>query len=521
MVLSNVSVMLGPRTRTTLAAGIYVASIAYAVAELWRFPWWTVDDAYIVFRYARNLVEHAELSWNVGAPPVEGYTGIVLPLAVAAGMKAGVTPEVLTRTLGIAAFFLAAWTVYDNQRVLGIREPTRAYMTALALLFPPLYAHATSGLETLVFAALAGVCLGFLLRAARSPRSAASQALFWMSALALSLVRPEGVLCTLVLGAALAWKVARAGVPKRAPIARAVGFYAAPYGAYFVWRAAHYGRLLPNTYYAKQADSGWDPEFCTTGLALAGAFLPVLLAGLLLTLGRRRVDVPRWLGVVAAVLIALVTLGYSRSTLIMGYLFRFQIHWLFLFLPLVGAWLSDFAALAQLPERCGRARGWLMAAVAIGVLGAEPVELLRQRNGVRALCQRYLDVQREEHARIGAWLRAHLPESEAIACYVDAGMVPFLAGEHRTIDFGRLSDAYLAHLGRTPAEVADYFFSLGPGALIVASDSATRVLPQHGGGVITGDSRFAEYERVLTYCSPEHREAPCEMLFLRRSVAVQ
>jgi hypothetical protein len=278
---------------------------------------------------------------------------------------------------------------------------------------------------------------------------------------------------------------------------------------------------LPNTYYAKLAETGWDPEFRTTSLALVGVFLPTLVAGLLLTLARRRVDVPRWLRVVAIVLTGLVTVGYSRSTLLMDYLYRFQIHWLFFCLPLLGVWLSDVAALAKLPERCGRARGWLIAAIALALLAAQPVELLLQRDDVRALCQRYLDVQSEQHARIGAWLRAHLPESEAIACYIDAGMVPFLASEHRAIDFGRLSDAYLAHRGRTPAEVANYFFALRPGALIVASDSPTQVLPQHGGAVITDDVRFAEYERVLTYCSPRHREAPCEMLFLRRSVSVR
>ena len=34
------------------------------------------DDAMISMRYARNLVEHGELTWNVGDAYVEGYTNL-------------------------------------------------------------------------------------------------------------------------------------------------------------------------------------------------------------------------------------------------------------------------------------------------------------------------------------------------------------------------------------------------------------------------------------------------------------
>src|SRR5437868_1208810 len=41
------------------------------------------DDAMISMRYARNLVEHGELTWNVGDAHVEGYTNLLWTLWMA------------------------------------------------------------------------------------------------------------------------------------------------------------------------------------------------------------------------------------------------------------------------------------------------------------------------------------------------------------------------------------------------------------------------------------------------------
>src|SRR5438105_11061105 len=66
------------------SAGILVISAAYALIVLATFPRSTVDDAFITFRYARNLALNGQLVWNVGQPPVEGYTGVAWPVVLAA-----------------------------------------------------------------------------------------------------------------------------------------------------------------------------------------------------------------------------------------------------------------------------------------------------------------------------------------------------------------------------------------------------------------------------------------------------
>src|SRR4051794_18934740 len=59
------------------------------------------DDAYISFRYARNLVEHGQLVFNPGER-VEGFTNFLWTLLLAGGIKLGLSPVLTSRFLGIA-----------------------------------------------------------------------------------------------------------------------------------------------------------------------------------------------------------------------------------------------------------------------------------------------------------------------------------------------------------------------------------------------------------------------------------
>jgi hypothetical protein len=497
---------------------LYTAAGAYSVIAFWQYPHWTVDDAYIAFRYAKHLAFHGQLAWNLGWPPVEGYTGLALPVLAAAGMRAGIAPQGVTRIVGIASYYLAAWTLSDNQRKLGVPEPTRAFVTAALMVLPPLFAHATSGLETMAFAATLGVCFGRLLSCDASPRLP-DQVRLWLALLLLSLIRPEGVLFAAAFGGALLARVWQSG-RRLAPSIAVAGLYVVPYGAYFAWRLAYYGRLFPNTYYAK-ATEGFDSEFLRGALRLGNGLLPFIVAGVAVALlAPERRALPRIPLLAALVSVVALAVAYSRSTLLMGYQYRFQIHGFFLLAPLLGVLLSA-PPWPKLTRRFGYARGGVLA-VLLGVcLVGGPIEWIRTEREAAANARVYLEVLTEEHARVGAWLRDRLPASEAVACWVDAGIIPFLADNHAFIDFGRLNDRYLAQPGMTRAKVADYFFSLRPGAIVVSGHAAHFAGPDFDGAIVTGDPRFAAYERKESFCSETHPGSPCEILYLRRGVATE
>ena len=81
------------------------------------------DDAFISFRYARNLVEGHGLVWNPGEA-VEGYTNFLWVLLMAAGIGAGVEPERLSVGIGIASGLgVLALVLARNVTRYGWRRP--------------------------------------------------------------------------------------------------------------------------------------------------------------------------------------------------------------------------------------------------------------------------------------------------------------------------------------------------------------------------------------------------------------
>src|SRR4029078_10291502 len=88
-----------------------VAAAALLVPHALMFDFVT-DDAYISFRYAKNLADHGQLVFNLGER-VEGYTNFLWTVLLAAARKRGAAPDVAARALGIgfgvATLFVVAW----------------------------------------------------------------------------------------------------------------------------------------------------------------------------------------------------------------------------------------------------------------------------------------------------------------------------------------------------------------------------------------------------------------------------
>src|SRR5206468_5817414 len=90
-------------------AGTLVAILAAALlAQLWASLGSTQDDAFISYRYARNLAEGNGLVYNSGER-VEGYTNFLWTVLLAALTAAGADPVRIAPVLGAAA--LAALTL--------------------------------------------------------------------------------------------------------------------------------------------------------------------------------------------------------------------------------------------------------------------------------------------------------------------------------------------------------------------------------------------------------------------------
>jgi hypothetical protein len=226
---------------------IFVAGLLDSISKSW-----TCDDAFISFRYAKNLVEGKGLVYNPGER-VEGYTNFLWTMLIAAGMKLNLDPVKLTSVLGIIFFALTVLAfVYISWRLFGPQGPFAVFipLTALCLLVHHDFrAFATGGLETSFFTFL--VTIGFAGLIFSKGRSAFLLTGF-VFVLAM-MTRPEGIIFYLLSFAFLILTVS--------PTPNRILFFLIPliviYAPYYVWRFLYYHYPLPNTYYARSAYLPW------------------------------------------------------------------------------------------------------------------------------------------------------------------------------------------------------------------------------------------------------------------------
>ena len=281
-------VAVGRDQRWSQALVLVLCGTPWAALLAWHagLAWFWTDDAFISFRYARNLLEGHGLVFNPGEY-VEGYTNFlwVLELAALWGLF-GVRPEQaapwLSVTYTAATLAVVLWWA---ARAPGLpRRRLVAWMAVGLLCSSATFAVWTSGggLETrqfTFFVVLAVVCL---LLHGRDRRGLAV-ASFALAAAAYT--RPEG---PLIAACCFAWYAAATVASGHRWDGRHLTCLVAPFvalvAAHFLFRYAYYGEWLPNTYYAKHVRPWYEAGFkylwaaaLETGLYL---LLPLALTAL-------------------------------------------------------------------------------------------------------------------------------------------------------------------------------------------------------------------------------------------------
>jgi hypothetical protein len=255
----------------------FLVGAAAVVIGLCLAAWvsWTCDDAFISFRYARNLVEGHGLVFNLGER-VEGYTNLLWTLWIAAGLALGAGAEPWAGIFGLVAYggvlvLLFAFHL-DMRRTLPVRRMTLPVACLVAAAHPDLRLFATSGLETSAFTLV--VLAGYTVLArgliARTLRPLSCGALFAIC----TLLRPDGM----VFAAVAAVAIAIASERRARDLSIFAAVVASVWGATTAFRLAYYGSFFPNTYYAKSAYLPWHAQ----GLVYLGTYLQkygVLLLG--------------------------------------------------------------------------------------------------------------------------------------------------------------------------------------------------------------------------------------------------
>jgi hypothetical protein len=217
------------------------------------------DDAYISFRYAKNLALHGQLVFNLGER-VEGFTNFLWTILLAIGIKLGVSPVVSSRFLGVALGVGTLAVVVRLSLRLDRERPSPWHLVApLGLAATGAFAcWCTGGLETMLFTFLSLLAFERLLGEIDAGRGAESALWFALA----GMTRPEGVLFFGIAGLvrlALNLGRERRVLPRRHELAW-VGLFVLVFAPYFAWRWRYFGWPFPNTFYVKSSGSAraWE-----------------------------------------------------------------------------------------------------------------------------------------------------------------------------------------------------------------------------------------------------------------------
>lgn len=413
-----------------LVGGVSAALTAF---YSWNFVF---DDAYISFRYARNLTEHGELAWNLGER-VEGYTNFLYVLATSALTKLGISPITAVRSMNLAAA-AAIVVLYDRTAKESDGDsPTPRAIGGLFLVSSvcfPLWL--LGGLESLVVAVLelgAIRVLAPMFVEAKTKKTELSNkqligagVLFGLAALTRldAVVIAGAVLFGGLLFIPMDWK-------KRTSKLVLVGATMSIIVAlHIAWRWSYYESLLPNTFHAKVGvpmtgritagfeyllDSLWQvpaiPAAC--GIFVATQLqrsAPPFLRMLALTIGVH--------------LAYIVWAGGDHLPAA-----RF-------FVPLVAP--AALLIAIGLSRRLGQATQRIMMGVGLLAAAITPFALSIPAHGGA-----------EAGEIIGNYISEEWPDDSLVALNV-AGATPYFAPNHRFVDMLGLNDSVIARRDPVP-----------------------------------------------------------------------
>ena len=214
------------------------------------------EDAYITYRYARNLAEGHGIVWNVGEDPVEGGTEFLWTVLLAMSNRlTGMEIEQAARVLNLLVGIMAVSTLALASFYFSGRQLLPTLFATLAFALGPLSYHIRAGFATPLFTLLLLIITITLYQFAFLPKKSQWRRraflLLPLASLLLGLTRPEGVIFAgLALVAAL---ILLENEGRRRLVRTTLLLLVIPGLIYFVWRWQYFGYFLPNTFYVKNA----------------------------------------------------------------------------------------------------------------------------------------------------------------------------------------------------------------------------------------------------------------------------
>ena len=191
-----------------------------------------IDDAFISFRYAKNLFEKGQLAFNMNEPPVEGYTHPLWVFLLLIPQFLEINTFLFIKIIGLLFSLATLILVY----FISGKNPVA---TGLYALSPSVAGWTMTGLETPMYVALSLLFIHLFLK---EKYISCSFLLFLVT-----LTRPEGLV---LLFPAIFILIQHHKLRMKNLVKFITPFFTA-YFIYNIWKYIYFGDLLPNTFYVK------------------------------------------------------------------------------------------------------------------------------------------------------------------------------------------------------------------------------------------------------------------------------
>jgi len=210
------------------------------------------EDSFISFRFAKNLAEGYGFVWNIGEPPVEGYTNFLWVIICTLGTIIRFDIILFAQFFGITASIITLFYVYKISLQIGFDKSTALLPCLFLSASGPFATWASSGMETNLFTLF---IIGSAYHSISFWKSGKSKSLnlSFLFCLLASLTRPEGFgIFILLLFVHIIYYTKKVRPDRNAkPLILAALVYLIPFIIYFIWRYSNFGYMLPLTFYAK------------------------------------------------------------------------------------------------------------------------------------------------------------------------------------------------------------------------------------------------------------------------------
>jgi hypothetical protein len=438
--------------------------------------WWiwgggeAADDAYITFRYSRNVADGYGIVFNPGEAPTQGSTTMLFMLLVAGGIRFGLQPDVAAYLLNGLGLLAICCSLYLIPRK-WLKPPFRALLALLVGLHVMLLRNQISGLETNFWTGL--ILLGILVfEYFRETRSAKWFAALIACSLLACITRPESVLIVGIwwLGILrLDWRRAILG-------GLILLAFAIPY---LLVLHFYFGDILPNPFYLKAGYSKAG-ELYVGMFVLAYLIFPWVISGLL--------KFPKTM--LLSVYILLVFFVFTDP--LVGDNFRFLN-------PATA--VSVFIAGYGLYFLATKYRGNRLLRYAI-VAGATYLTLIQPVGAQTLERLQTLSTNVPASPLMRTAQALHDADFPLRVAYGDAGKIPYVATNVTFLDVVGLNEGTIARQANRngPQWVIDYIFNWHPDLIVFYVDYNGHIVNQGHGVIGTAysklytDPRFAPYE---------------------------